>query len=268
MVKKIIHIGDIHIRTNDRHEEYKKVFDNFFDKLEQEYNDYDKDELRIAILGDLVHQKINVSNEQFILCREFLIRCSNFCKTIIIPGNHDMLLGNLDRLDSIYPIVNSIDNPDLTYISKTSFIIDDNLVWVNYGITDEEVIDIKKIRETYTDKKIIGMYHGVLNGALLDNGFELTSEVKGDRFYGVDVMLLGDIHKYQIIEKEGFNAVYCGSLIQQNYGENINNHGYVEWDVTNMEHRLIEIDNDYVYLTFHITSPLDIEDDTELIANV
>ena len=48
-------------------------------------------------------------------------------------------------------------------------------------------------------------------------------------FKDYDLALLGDIHKRQFLNKEETIA-YCGSLIQQNHGEDIGK-GYLLWDV-------------------------------------
>ena len=51
MVEKIYHIADIHIPNNiSRHEEYKEVFEEVYNKLKEEV----KDKL-IVICGDLFH---------------------------------------------------------------------------------------------------------------------------------------------------------------------------------------------------------------------
>ena len=42
--------------------------------------------------------------------------------------------------------------------------------------------------------------------------------------------LLGDIHKFQFLDKKCSRG-YAGSLIQQNIGEDIENHGLIKWNV-------------------------------------
>ena len=68
------------------------------------------EEIRIVITGDLVHNKINISNEQLILTSWFLNELTNYGRVIIIPGNHDFLENNTQRLDSISPIVDLLKN--------------------------------------------------------------------------------------------------------------------------------------------------------------
>ena len=48
---------------------------------------------------------------------------------------------------------------------------------------------------------------------------------------GYDPVLLGDIHKRQFMNKAKTIA-YCGSLVQQNHGEELG-HGYLKMGCTN-----------------------------------
>jgi len=65
MIKKIIHIADLHIRTYQYHEMYKRQFDLLLEDLKNQVLDYDYSEIRVVIAGDIAHQKINISNEQY-----------------------------------------------------------------------------------------------------------------------------------------------------------------------------------------------------------
>ncbi len=66
-------------------------------------------------------------------------------------------------------------------------------------------------------------------------------------FDGYDRVLLGDIHKFQYMNHQKTIA-YAGSLIQQSFGETIENHGFLKWDLENNQSRHIEVPNDYGYL--------------------
>jgi hypothetical protein len=81
-------------------------------------------------------------------------------------------------------------------------------------------------------------------------GFKLPSKVKIDLFKGYDLGLLGDIHKRQFINKKE-TIGYCGSLVQQNHGEDIGK-GYLLWDVPTRTSKYIEIYNEYGYVTLDI----------------
>ena len=110
MIKKIIHIADIHIRTIQLHDLYKEQFQRLIDELKVRYKKWVEEGLyweniRVVIAGDIAHQKINISNEQLMLTSWFLKELGEIGRVVIIPGNHDFLENNTQRLDSISPIV-------------------------------------------------------------------------------------------------------------------------------------------------------------------
>jgi len=62
MIKKIIHIADLHIRTIQLHELYKTQFDRFIEEIREHSVQWTSegikwDEIRIVIAGDIAHQK-------------------------------------------------------------------------------------------------------------------------------------------------------------------------------------------------------------------
>jgi DNA repair exonuclease SbcCD nuclease subunit len=61
---------------------------------------------------------------------------------------------------------------------------------------------------------------------------------------------------------------YCGSLIQQNFGEKVSNHGFLIWDITTKEYTEHNVDNKSPYYQFKITSLEDIEKNNEKITNL
>jgi len=61
--------------------------------------------------------------------------------------------------------------------------------------------------------------------------------------------------------KKKIPLIICGSLIQQDFGENVENHGYVYLNYRNNEWEidLNEIESEYGYFTMKINSVDDIE---------
>jgi DNA repair exonuclease SbcCD ATPase subunit len=55
------------------------------------------------------------------------------------------------------------------------------------------------------------------------------------------------------VKRKWPNAVYAGSLIQQNHGEDLG-HGYYVWDVDSEESEYVEIPNDYGHYTINVSS--------------
>lgn len=59
------------------------------------------------------------------------------------------------------------------------------------------------------------------------------------------------------IRKKIPRAAFSGSLIQQSFGEYPKGHGYLLWDVENGIVEEIEIPNNYAFVNFKLTSPID-----------
>ena len=76
MIKKIIHISDLHIRPIKRHEEYKTQLIKAIESFSEIASEYEFDEVRIVITGDIFHTKIDISNEQIDLFSWFLQQVS------------------------------------------------------------------------------------------------------------------------------------------------------------------------------------------------
>ena len=129
MIKKIIHIADIHIRTYRMHDEYEEIFTTFINKVKAQVVGLKHEEIRIAIVGDLVHQKITISNEQLVLSCWFLGELSKIGKVVLVAGNHDLLENNQDRMDSITPMIKLLNNPNISFYKESLCYEDENIVW-------------------------------------------------------------------------------------------------------------------------------------------
>jgi DNA repair exonuclease SbcCD nuclease subunit len=277
MIKKIIHIADIHIRTFRMHDEYREVFNIFIKQLRTYCKNYKYEEIRIAIVGDLVHQKITISNEQLMLSCKFLNELSKIGKVVLIAGNHDLLENNKDRMDSISPMIELLDNPNISYYKERLCYQDDNVVWCNYSIFEhnerpdiegfKSVLD-SDLSSVHLDSfTFIGLYHAPLVGATTDIGYEFKEGTELTIFEGCDLVLLGDIHKRQYFEHKGIPIAYPSSLIQQNFGETVSKHGYLIWDVESKTYLEKDIETRYGFYTFKIKSLEDIENGTEVLTN-
>jgi DNA repair exonuclease SbcCD nuclease subunit len=270
MVKRIVHLADIHIRTFRLHDEYKEVFITLLAQVKDLVKDYQRDEIRIVLVGDLVHQKIIISNEQLILGTWFLRKLEEIAPVIVVAGNHDLLENNKDRMDSISPMVQFLGDKNINYFKESKCYLDENIVWCNYSIFEEnERPDIESARiEFGDDKRYIGLFHAPLLNAKTDIGYEIDHGAGLDIFEGCDMVLLGDIHKRQSFNHKGIIVAYPSSLIQQNFGENVSNHGFLFWDVENKTFTEHNVENKYPYYNFKIKSLDDIENGTELITNL
>jgi len=245
-VECIAHIADVHIRNLRRHDEYKQVFI----KLYKDLRDNLPENSLIYLAGDIAHAKTEMSPELIQMTSDLFTELSNIAPTILIAGNHDCNLNNKSRLDALSPIVDSLNLDNFYYLKDNGIyeIADCAFNVMSVFNQPEDYILSKDIK---TEKTKLALYHGSVESATTDVGFKLPGEVTTDLFNGYDMVLLGDIHKQQYLNKAKTIA-YAGSLVCQNWGEHPTNHGYILWDVKKRkpEYRIIE--NDYAYVTLEI----------------
>lgn len=269
MVKKVIHLADIHIRTFKMHTEYGEAFKTTLKTIRELVAGYEREEVRIVIAGDYVHQKITISNELLMLGTWFLRKLDKIAPVVLIAGNHDLLENNKDRLDSITPMVKLLPDCKIQYYRDTGCFEDDNIVWCVYSIFEgNNRPDIESAREEFgNDKSYIGLYHAPIMGSSTDIGYEFDEAEALSHFDGCDMVMLGDIHKRQTFKFNGIPIAYPSSLIQQNFGESVNKHGFLFWDVDTRTFEECDIETDYGFYQFKIDSLEDIENDGEILTN-
>lgn len=274
MVKKIIQVSDIHIPNSCEHRPFNEMLMSFLKQLyKNEIEGNNPDEIRIVIVGDIFDQKIKATNEAKDMFHTMLNYLNQMCRTYIVAGNHDMLENNTDRMDSINPTF-EIDGvyPNITYLDrfldfKSGFVEDDNIVWALYSMHDK-FASPQVSKNDYPENKIIGLYHGDVQGAVTDIGRMCENGIDTSLFEECDCVMAGHIHKYQTLKKEGVPIVYSGSLFQKDAGENTTGHGYVVWNIEDMSHKLIEIPNKYRIFKFSIDNYSAFSDDTEELINL
>lgn len=272
-IKQIIHISDIHIHLYKRHEEYKEVFNKFLLLLQNEKHaltdSISNSNIPIIciITGDILHSKSDLSPECIQLTYQLFKDISNIMPCIIIPGNHDLNMNNKNRLDSLTPIISDLPNYNpIHYLNNTGIWKMSNLVFghasiFDYNIIVPEYIDKLLETENIDSNKIIkvALYHGRINGVELYNGSKIDGELNSttkktitpSNFIGYDLSLFGDIHKHQFLDKNKSQG-YAGSLIQQNFGEDIHNHGYIKWDIATLSGIFVDIPNTTGYYSFYL----------------
>jgi DNA repair exonuclease SbcCD ATPase subunit len=247
IINKIYHLADLHIRNLQRHKEYRLVFKKF---LKQVKEDKIEDSV-IYLAGDIAHAKTEMSPELIQEISWFLTECAKLRETILITGNHDCNLNNSHRLDVLTPIVDNLKNPRIHYLRDTGVYNIHNLTFVVYSILDNKE-NWPKGKEVEGENKIC-LFHGPVNKAQTDIGYTVSSNsFQVDMFDGFDMAMLGDIHKRQTFG-EGYEWVaYAGSMVQQNHGELLENHGYLLWDVPTRTFTEHHLHNDYGFLTIDV----------------
>lgn len=271
MIKVVIHCSDIHIRPYLRLGEYAEQLEKFIEKCKEITSNYEREEVRILISGDLFHSKLNVSNELMTFSSFFLRELEQIAKVIVIAGNHDLLVNNTSRTDTLTALFETANFTDCVFIDsildyKSGFVEDDNVIWALYSIYDNfsppNLNDIDR-----EGKKVIGLYHGMIVGATLNNGSVVDSGVDGDLFDGCDCVMAGDIHKRQVVKRGNVNILYPGSLIQQTFGETVSQHGFALWNLEDMSYEFVDLETNYGLYDMEIESMEDIDEDKERLIN-
>ena len=101
MINKLVHFSDLHLRLFKDHDLYRQIIKDMLVKFSEIKPD------RIVFTGDLVHSKNQMTPELIEIVAWVFTECSKIAKTILIPGNHDFLNNNLNRLDALTPILNN-----------------------------------------------------------------------------------------------------------------------------------------------------------------
>ena len=137
MIKLVIHCSDIHLRCFQRHEEYAEQLTQFIEKCKSLASQYKKEEVRIVIAGDLVHQKNTISNELFVFASTFIRQLEDIARVIIISGNHDLLVNNTSRKDTMTALFETANFQNSIFVDgylgfDSGTLIDDNVTWAEY----------------------------------------------------------------------------------------------------------------------------------------
>ena len=219
---KLVHISDTHVKLLRDHQSYSQIFNKMYEEIRK------AQPYAIIHCGDLFHNKTNLTPEAVQMAGEFLNNLANIAPTYIIAGNHDLNLKNNSRLDSISPVVDFLNNPNLHYLKKAQEVDIGNNIVLN-ALVINDLDNWKKISDP--SKINIALYHGSVSGVLTDMGYVMDH---GDHdiaiFEGFDYCFLGDIHKTnQILDTEG-RVRYPGSTVQQNFGET-NDKGFLIWEI-------------------------------------
>lgn len=245
-VKHIAHIADIHIRNVKRHIEYEEVFEKLYSELrtlKESHRDF-----VIYLGGDIVHTKLDMSPELISVTYKFLKSCADIAPTLLILGNHDCNLNNKSRLDALTPIVESLNHPNLFFLKDTGVYRTNTVDFIVWSILDEHKNYI--VPPKGKNKQIL-FYHGAIDTAATDQGFKIkNNKVNLEKISEFDYVMLGDIHKYQYLN-ENKTIAYCGSTVQQNFGESLY-HGFLLWNIETGFSKFIELHNNYGFYTLEV----------------
>ena len=255
MIRKIIHLSDVHLMNKLEYQTRQEVIvENTIESIKKQNPD------RIVIVGDLFHDFIKPNNETKVLAGKFLNELAKICKVIITQGNHDLNMKSVSRTDSVKVVVNLLNNPNIHYLDRTFFYDDDNVVWSVWHHSDKTSPWVKNPDyKKQKNKLYIDLFHDPINSSKTYFGqtFDDEKYVSLSDFKG-DLLMMGDIHQYQLFYNDDrtLKGAYPSSLYQNNYGESVDEHGYIVWnieDVDNIQYEHVEVENEYTYINYHLS---------------
>ena len=244
---KIAHISDLHIKVSPAsHSQYKKCFEYMFNLFKEEKIDI------IVGAGDFLHSYNQTSIELIEFLSWFFKNISKIAPFHIITGNHDEVLSNKDKKSLIKVLINELSIPNITLYEKTQiYPIGNNINFIPFPLKDKKNWPNISLDKTKTN---IAIAHLCVGGAETSLGYTLPGEIDLDFFSEFDQVFLGDIHLKQNLGGERKTkhgelapwAMYSGSPIQQNFGENPEKGGLV-WEINGK--------NDWKVFSFEIPNP-------------
>ena len=281
-VNKIIACSDIHIPSLKGIDDLKEILTTFLEQCKKIVKKEGTNNVRIAILGDIVNNKTNITSELILAVNWFFTELDKICKTIVIAGNHDFLMNNTGRVDSLTPLFEIGNYKQVIFLDKelgynSGIWVDDNIAWCLYssfsGFNTPDILIHKEAHQGLDNapELYVGLIHGDINGAVTVTNRLTENGIDPGVFEGCDFVMAGHIHKRQVIKRDGVNIVYCSSINQKDMGESVNGHGFVLWDIEDpedVEYKFVDVPNpDGGYFKFEINDISDIMDDKEELLN-
>jgi DNA repair exonuclease SbcCD ATPase subunit len=273
IVETIFHLADLHCRIGQtkeesRFNEYFNVFENLLFSIKSHQSTQNNSAIAI-IAGDLFHHKTRLDAFSIKLFNKLIDDISELMPLFLIKGNHDMnaLIDDPQLSDLIDCVLNIKDNkerPNVCYMKETGHYVCSDIGFGLVSVSDTLVpgtssgkqvdqLPIFPQPELFPDyvKTKFGLFHGTITNSSLQNGTSAAHGISLSWFSGYDALILGDCHFQQIhnVDSKGnWNEHmpwgFPGSLCQQNFGEEIINHGYFEWSVKKRKLNAVNIYNE------------------------
>lgn len=274
VISTVIHISDLHFTIKDRYIEYQDVFDKFTHDIKK----YDRKTTIVVMTGDIFNEKNKLESKLISFVKSTIYKISRVLPVFMITGNHDLLSSNRNIPDSITSVFFSdsdlpfmIDNEhDIYYLKSTGYYIYNNVGFGVLSIFDVLDNTSSGLRENviFPDGNVLDEYfknrentvklallHTTVKDSLIQTNDghsrfleSYENHISVDNIKNYDYILLGDVHKFQYIE----NACYPSSLVQQNFGEDVIDHGYVIHDFKNKKREFKRVVPKYGFIKCHV----------------
>jgi len=257
MIKVIIHSADWQYNESSEHvhNAFNHAAKEYFKKMAGYSLEYGRGGLLQVIAGDIFDRKENSTIGEFLRVKDFLKTCCSYSETIIVLGNHDYDIRNKQRPTLLRLLVDSFEIDGLVFYEKSgTYEYSNQFRFFVYSHLDSSKRPDNFEENLKKDRLNIGLYHNPLS-----NAKDFNPNVKYNKyptpsiFDGLDCVMMGDIHKRQVINQErGVKAIYSGSPYQRNWGEDVNNHGIVKWDMSNLSFEFVDLDSPYKLIKLEV----------------
>lgn len=250
---RLYHISDIHIRLRSRFQEYRAVME-WMDRWME-----DQPRGIIVVTGDIFHSKAELTPDCIVLLLEWVERWVSKMPTVMIMGNHDALLHNKDRSDSLSAVFRNRHISGFHYWRDSGVYDVEGITFFVYSLWDPEahpsLTELHRARRQEDPEMIsVALYHGGVGEFRIASGIRMKGEMAVEDWDGFTAVLLGDIHLHQHLTER---VAYAGSLVSQNFGECDADHGILVWEIEGVKQiprtMLVRVPNEYAYaeVTWH-----------------
>lgn len=245
MYELVFHIADLHIRRgneqNARYEEYRTVFDQFLGMIRERSSGK---KCAIVICGDIFHHKLEIAPAGIRLFYDLIHALADMMLVLIIQGNHDLLQEKFsdENNDLIEALLQRESHPNVRYLCETGLYRFDNLEFgvvsirdvLRSGASSGMVDTLPPFPKPSEAEGVfrVALAHCTVKNCMLSATQKSLEGVPVEWFSSYDVAMLGDIHLQHVVRNKTHSVVYGypGSMVQQNFGEPLFDHGFIEWE--------------------------------------
>ena len=216
-ISKVVHLADIHIRLSKFHDEYNRVFNELYSQLRLLKNDFP--DTLICICGDILHSKDELRPNTIFEVWKFLKHLSEIFPCIVIAGNHDVVDKNPSKVDAISAILVDRALTNIHYLKDTGVYIYNNVVFGVSSVYQKTILSCEDVNgalralqdqgsdlcffHKFKEKQVrIGLYHGPIAGSIQNDQGHKMSGKSIKEFGSYDVIMLGDIHRFQYLNEQ------------------------------------------------------------------
>lgn len=237
---KIGVIGDVHIgagftlgkidpetQLNSRLLDYQNTFNSIIDKF------VDRQVEVVVLTGDVFESRNPHPSQLNILCKCLTRATSKGLKIYIVVGNHDQTRGTSTTTIDIF---NHLQLPNIQVFQEPAIqsIEDFHLIFMPFR--DRIMMNVENNENAYEliKTQVQSLIVGKTGTKILIGHFMLENTAEGDNpdsfgikelvlplniFQGVDVVVMGHIHKHEIKSPNDPVVIYSGSMEKNNFGE-------------------------------------------------